>query len=314
MVLVNNSTLSLFNLGDNVLIRKKHLFDFGTNPRIINSLFPPGPVISLSSPNTSSNNSAILSWNAPSPSASSPVVKYRIYIRNKTTNNLELLAETSNLIYTVANLSQLTSYNFSVSAVNLVNLEGPLSQITVNTACFLAGTKILCLNEATNKEEYLPVETLRNGMKVKTPLNGFLKIQVIGKSILHNSTNSKYNKEGLFKLNKLSYPELFEDLYMTGAHSVLKSSLTDEEFDHVKNILGKIYITGGKYRLPLCADELSEPYNENGSFEIWHFALENPDYYSNYGVYANGLLVETCSIRYMKEIYDCELVYNCELN
>jgi hypothetical protein len=68
-----------------------------------------------------------------------------------------------------------------------------------------------------------------------------------------------------------------------------------------------IYITGDKYRYPLCADDLAEPYNEIGKFEIWHFALENDDFYSNYGVYANGLLVESTSIRYMKDVYDCQL-------
>ena len=41
--------------------------------------------------------------------------------------------------------------------------------------------------------------------------------------------------------------------------------------------------------------------NGNCSNPIWHFALENEDYYKNYGVYANGLLVETCSKRMMKE-------------
>jgi len=36
-------------------------------------------------------------------------------------------------------------------------------------------------------------------------------------------------------------------------------------------------------------------------FTIWHFALENADDGMNYGVYANGrLLVETCSIRHLK--------------
>jgi hypothetical protein len=36
-------------------------------------------------------------------------------------------------------------------------------------------------------------------------------------------------------------------------------------------------------------------------FPIYHIALENDDYYGNYGIWANGLLVETCSCRYLKE-------------
>jgi len=48
-------------------------------------------------------------------------------------------------------------------------------------------------------------------------------------------------------------------------------------------------------------DERAEPWNSEGSYTIWHFALENTDDGMNYGVYANGgLLVETCPIRTLK--------------
>jgi hypothetical protein len=50
-----------------------------------------------------------------------------------------------------------------------------------------------------------------------------------------------------------------------------------------------------------CLDERAEPWNSEGEYTIWHFALENDDKKMNYGVYANGgLLVETCSINTMK--------------
>jgi hypothetical protein len=37
-------------------------------------------------------------------------------------------------------------------------------------------------------------------------------------------------------------------------------------------------------------------------------ALENNNYYMNYGVYANGLLVETCSKRYIKELSNMTII------
>jgi len=43
---------------------------------------------------------------------------------------------------------------------------------------------------------------------------------------------------------------------------------------------------------------------------IYHLALENENYFSNYGIYANGLLVESCSKRYLKELSGMELNYN----
>jgi hypothetical protein len=41
---------------------------------------------------------------------------------------------------------------------------------------------------------------------------------------------------------------------------------------------------------------------------IYHIALENEDYYMNYGIYANGLLVETCSKRYLSELSDMVMI------
>ena len=35
---------------------------------------------------------------------------------------------------------------------------------------------------------------------------------------------------------------------------------------------------------------------------------ENDNYFGNYGIYANGLLVETCSKRYLKELSNMSLI------
>ena len=49
-------------------------------------------------------------------------------------------------------------------------------------------------------------------------------------------------------------------------------------------------------------------YEVPGEYTIYHVALENEDNYMNYGIYANGLLVETCSKRYLKELSGMEEV------
>jgi hypothetical protein len=72
--------------------------------------------------------------------------------------------------------------------------------------------------------------------------------------------------------------------------------------------LGDIFITDRKYRLMAYLDERSEPYTETGRHTIWHMALENNDYFMNYGIYANGLLVESTSKRYMKELSGLKLI------
>jgi hypothetical protein len=71
---------------------------------------------------------------------------------------------------------------------------------------------------------------------------------------------------------------------------------------------GLIYVTDGKYRLPACADPRASVYEIQGTYTIYHLALENDNYYMNYGIYANGLLVETCSKRYLKELANMTLI------
>jgi len=54
--------------------------------------------------------------------------------------------------------------------------------------------------------------------------------------------------------------------------------------------------------LPACVDERASVYLKEGPYAIYHLALENDNYYHNYGIYANGLLVESCSKRYLNEL------------
>jgi hypothetical protein len=75
---------------------------------------------------------------------------------------------------------------------------------------------------------------------------------------------------------------------------------------------GHLCVTENKYRLPACLDDKSEIVTNNGSNYIYHFALENDNYYMNYGVYANGLLVETCSKRYITELSKLDIITSFE--
>jgi hypothetical protein len=55
-------------------------------------------------------------------------------------------------------------------------------------------------------------------------------------------------------------------------------------------------------------DPKANTYEIEGLHEIWHLALENDDYYMNYGIYANGLLVETTSKSFMERYSGMKLV------
>lgn len=165
--------------------------------------------------------------------------------------------------------------------------------------CFLEGTKILTVIEG--KETYVPIETLNRGDLVKTSRDGYKRIEIISKGVIENPGGTERSLNRLYKCSPEKYPELTEDLVLTGAHSILVDHLSDAERAETTERLGKIFVTDKKYRLIAQIDKRSEPWGDTAAYPIWHFALEHPDDGMNYGVYANGgLLVETCSIRFLK--------------
>jgi Hint domain len=169
--------------------------------------------------------------------------------------------------------------------------------------CFKEGTKIL-----TDKG-YVPIETLRSGDKVQTFKDGFVPIHAIGKRVINNPGVEERIAEQLYVCSPSKFSEVFEDLVITGYHSLLSKNFESiEQEEQAKELLGKIYITDGYYRIPICIDKRAEVYKEKDSAMIYHFALEHQDYYMNYGVYANGLLVESTSKRYLLELSGMELI------
>lgn len=181
--------------------------------------------------------------------------------------------------------------------------------VNVNTnLCFKEGSKILHYNRETNQEEYIDVEKLKKGDLVKTLLHEYKKIEHIGNSKMYNNVNNIRSVDKLYKCSKTEYPELFEDLIITGAHSILVNDFKDKEKEKTLELLSDIYITDNKYRLPACIDKRSQIYEVEGIHTIWHFSLEHENYYMNYGVFANGLLVETASNRMMVECSGLNIV------
>ena len=166
--------------------------------------------------------------------------------------------------------------------------------------CFLEGSTLLC--QVNGIDTYVPVEQLKNGTLVKTSIDGYKPVVSIGKGTLQNRGDDTRIQNRLYKCSPSKYPQLKEDLYITGCHSILEFPITDKQKEDTIKHLGRLFITDKKYRLMACVDERAEPWNSAGDYIIWHVALEHHDEAMNYGVYANGgLLVETCSIRFLKK-------------
>jgi len=167
------------------------------------------------------------------------------------------------------------------------------------TPCFLEGTKVLC--QVDGVDSYIPIETITTETLVKTSLNGYKKVELICKGSIQNPATNERLENRLYKCSPNNYPELENDLYITGCHSILVDSLTDLQRGKTIKQLGKIFVTDKKYRLTAYVDERAEPWNSEGLYTIWHLALENANDKMNYGIYVNGgLLVETCCISTLK--------------
>jgi len=163
-------------------------------------------------------------------------------------------------------------------------------------ACFLKGSQILCV--VNDVETYLPVEDLKKGTLVKT-VYGVKPLAYLGYSSVQNPGTSERSVDRLYKLSPSAYPKLTQDLFLTGGHSILVDTITDTERASLIKELGRIFVTDKKYRLNAYVDERAEPWASEGMYMVYHFALEHDNVNMNYGVYANGLLVETCTISYL---------------
>ena len=194
---------------------------------------------------------------------------------------------------------------YNLMDISSLNLNTQVSNVYFNNSitCFLEGSKIL-----TDKG-YIPIQDLRKGVLVKTLKHDYKGIDMIGKREIYHPALQERIKDQLYKCYQSEYTEIFEPLIITGCHSILVDSFTDQEQkEKVIEVNRQIYVTDNKYRLPACADLRASVYEIPGIYTIYHLALENDDYYMNYGIYANGLLVETCSKRYLKELSNMTLI------
>jgi hypothetical protein len=236
------------------------------------------------------------------------VVGWYVLSANAPNQTLGSLLDTHATMTNYTNLYDESGYYKGLVYSTVQYATSTASYVTPTPICFLEGSKILCYNLETYTEEYRAIETLRKGMFVKTLFDGYKRIDLIGTTKIYNPGNSMRSKYRLYRCSADRYPTVKEDLIITGCHSILVPTLTDQERRDVTNLQGATFVTDRLYRLPACCDPRSVPYEKEGLFNIWHIALEHPDSYMNYGIYANGLLVETTSKRMMMELSGMDMI------
>jgi len=194
-----------------------------------------------------------------------------------------------------------TAYNADVANVNTIvpYMYSVTSDVTItSTVCFLEGSEILTMRG------YVKIEELNKDDLIKTNLHGFKKIDKLGRSDMINVGVEERIKDQLYVCGKEEF-KIEKDLIITGCHSILVDSFENEEQkEATRKLLGNIYVTCEKYRLPACLDSRCKVFEEKGKHRIYHITLENEDDLLSYGIYGNGLLVESCSKYTMDRDFD----------
>jgi hypothetical protein len=221
---------------------------------------------------------------------------YTIIIASKTyaISGSNLIITASGVPTTIAPNGTFTVYNKIVKFLTASSPGlGEVTGTTSNPPCFLEGTKILCLVDET--EQYITIESLTKGTLVKTKAGGYIPVTHLGYSLMSNSGLSTRERTQLYFCSPDKYPTLTDPLYITGCHSILVDEITEKQREEIVSIYGRVFETEVTYRLEAYLDERAEPWLEKGEFTVWHVALEHEKERWNWGIYANGLLVESIS-------------------
>jgi hypothetical protein len=204
------------------------------------------------------------------------------------TDTLPIIASTNfsaspDTAYYNANVKSPDILNYSTAYLYLIRV---FDTVTINTpVCYNYNTKILCKNIKSNKPEYVAIQDLRKGMLVKTYLDGYKKIEHIGKqTLVNNPLNPKYC---MYKLRKANNDKLSEDLIVTYEHSILKPKMDLSDVSYGK--IHDLYLVRGS------SNKLFEKVMDNEKYDYFDFVLENDNDNERYGVWANGILSESCS-------------------
>jgi len=279
--LINTNTYSgltfyYLNGNDNAYINDINLNTYGTHTSIL------GSIVLNSVPNTSGGES-FLGWKTANTTGLHEGSFYNV--KDASSDRTQSIAPTtSTSVLLKPGDSIVTSSDNSI--LNFSQLNIPLVLYPVygisDVSCFLEGTKILC--KVNDEEVYIPIEKLELGTLVKTCLNGFKAINGIGNKVITNTLTLQRTLNNLYVCKKVIYPALNDDLYLLGDHLILIYGLPDIETSRT------IYM----YPLAAYENEYSEVYTKEGEYNMWNISLESPPK-TNYGIYANGLILESCS-------------------
>ena len=206
--------------------------------------------------------------------------------------------ETGNAIYYYLTSAPDTAQLATDVTFAFTSVAGPSP---VSPACFMEGTKLYA--HVHDKDLYVNIEDLRSGDLINTHLHGKKAIKLIGKGFMTNAPN-QWN--GCVKKLPKSV-DMVDDLFVTGAHSILVDELSEKEAEGMVSIYGtadrKI---DDKTLLLSWVSEKFEAVDDNKDYTYYHLVLEHDDdEMKRYGIWANGVLTESqCEKHFLGKDYE----------
>jgi hypothetical protein len=301
--LENNNTTTIWNdsIAESTLINIARLNNNYNNYNISPSVVawiqtsPNTPYV-LSSFNTSIFNSIynnklvgeIINANSPVPMATYSLVGK---------NSVKILYDELNNTILIENDAPVGTYKIIIHQVLPDSTYNTmLVTITVIAICFGDNTllPIVVKNENKCKIVYKKIQEISVGEYVMTEYHGPKKIKYIYHEKIQNVPNGENQKKlnnKLYLLKKEKFPELIEDLVLTGNHSILVKlnhlniqAMTKNPEMYLRNY----------YRLETYKNKKAEDYFFDGVFNIYNVILENNNKYVKYPIRINGILSESC--------------------
>ena len=178
----------------------------------------------------------------------------------------------------------MTTYTINDTQSDVMTLHLNMSSAHVEDENMSHGDEI-----DTEEAHYVTIESLRPGDFVKTYKRGYKKIKYIGKGYIKNDPDKWY--KCLYKLPKTG--DMVDDLLVTGGHSIL---VDEDRHPHPHPCTGKVGRVEDK--LLLLAGSPNSDFikqEDTDMHEIYHITLESDNDEEVFGIYANGVLAETCS-------------------
>ena len=165
---------------------------------------------------------------------------------------------------------------------------------TYSITCYDKHTKILCLQN--NIEEYITISDLKIGDLVKTYKNGYKKIELIDcRNIIQNTKKNSRMYQYKYSIDN------FENLKVTGGHSILVDELSENEKNSQLSINFNERIEDKQLALAMYSSQFEEIPFQNEINTVYHLVLENEDENGHYGMWASGILTESCIKKYFNK-------------